>query len=442
MIDLYGLIAATSIGLIIGILVGIVPGLGVSSTFLIISPFLASVHPVYGLFLFVSILTASQYFGSIVSLIYGVPGEVSSYPVIAERSNLLNSIDATLKQTAIGSFVASMAVMWCFVALMSLGNFWIYLYNYRVFAWVLLLAVTATVLFGSKDNTKWANLFLFVAGFFIARIGFNKDTGTAWGTFSIPDLYTGISLPAVALGLLVLPTLVKAFSVNNIPIDSSASVKDRSIAWPSISRGTFLGLIGGLVPGVTYMASTQISYFVENWINKTQKDRPLKAVVSTSTADNAGASSSLYPLLWLGIPISLGEAMVVWLFDKKGIPLNLSTISQPVNGVELFWFLIFSYVVVNAICYILSWPAKSVSIKLAQYSLHQNTRYFIIAATLVGTILLSLEALSPIIFWITVVVSFALGVVFKKIDWMPLIIGLILQDSIELTLLKLGVLSI
>lgn len=440
MIDVWGLLLSSGLGLIIGMLVGLIPGLGVSSTFLLIAPVLVTVHPVYGLFVFVSLLTASQYFGNITALTYGVPGEISSYPVIAERPYLLHIIDVVLKQTALGSLAASMFALIFFVMLMSLGNFWVYIYNYRVFAWVLGLAVVATVLFGSEKNSIWTNVVLFGVGAALARIGFNKDTGSAWGTFGIADLYTGVPLPAVALGLLIVPVLWTQNQKHVQPAQGSGG--SQPIAWTSIGRGSMLGLIGGLVPGVTYMASTQLSYVVERWLNRVQPEQPLRSVVASSSADNAGAVSSLYPLLWLGIPISLGEAMVVWLFDQQNLPLNWSTVSQPVQGIALYWLLILCFVIVNVASYCLSWPGRALAIKLAQHLLSDATRYVIIAVTLIAVFLLANEAFSSWIFWSTFVIAGAIGIVTKRLDWMPLIIGFILQDSIEMTLFKLGAISI
>ena len=152
-ITLVALIISSVIGLLCGITFGMLPGLGVSSSFLLITPILVAFHPVYGLFLFVSFLITSQYFGSITALIYGVPGEITSFPVIAERKHLLPMLHNVLFQTAVGSLLASLAAMAMFVILMSHNNVWLYLYNYRVFAWILALAVIGTVCFGSSTNT-------------------------------------------------------------------------------------------------------------------------------------------------------------------------------------------------------------------------------------------------------------------------------------------------
>lgn len=442
MIELSDLLTSSFAGMLLGMIVGLVPGMTVSTTFLLAAPMLTMFNPVHGLFLFIALLVTSQYFGSITSLTYGVPGEISSYPVIAERSNLLSRLDDALKQTALGSFVASMFAVTAFALLMSLGSIWVYIYNYKVFAWVIGLAVLATIVFGSKDNPIWLNAVLFGMGMILGKIGFARMYMQSWGDMGIEALYLGIPLPAVALGLIVIPALW--YQKDNVKLNDYKESKDlQLVAWPSIGRGSVFGLIGGLVPGVTYMASTQLSYFIENWINRRHRDRSMRAVVATSSADNAGATSSLYPLLWLGVPITLGEVMVVWLFEKQNTAFNWTTLSQPVQGINLYWLLILCFVAVNVVSYLLSWPGRRVAIKLARHLLTDNTRYVIIVLTLLGIYLLSSdESYNALVFWIAFLISSIIGLLFRRVDWMPLIIGFMLQDSIELTLLKIGLISI
>lgn len=442
MIELNGLIIASIIGMLTGIIVGLLPALTVSTIFILIAPMLVIFEPIYGLFIFISLLVTSQYFGSITSLIYGVPGEMSSYPIIAERHHLLSKIEDTLKQTALGSFVASIVTMLVFVILMSIGNFWLYIYNYRVFGWVLFFAVLATIFFCGKDNPIWLNILLVGVGFILAKIGWSRLLNKSWGQMGIDLLFQGIPLPAIALGLVVVPAVWYSRNDNKISeyINSSNL---QPIEWSSISRGSILGLIGGLIPGVTYLASTQMSYFIENRINRLHPNRAMQAVVSTSSADNAGATSSLYPLLWLGVPITIGEAMVVWLFEKQNLYLNWSLLSQPVQDIPLYWLLILCFTAVNILSYALSWPGRQIAIKLAKYLLTSITRYIIIAFMLVGVLLLSMDqSYDNTVFWIVFAAASGLALWLKRIDWMPLIIGFILQDNIELTLLKLGVFSI
>lgn len=440
MIEVTLLMMYTVLGLAAGILIGLLPGLGVSTTFLLLTPFLITISPIYSLFFFVSLLATSQYFGSITALVFGVPGELSSYPVIKERPHLLGQIDNVLRQTALGSFIGSMIALLLFVLLLYSGSLWVYLYNYRIFSWVLGLAVLATVFFGGTGRYL-TNALLFVAGVLLAKIGYDRNYGQTWGTFGISDLTTGIPLAAVAMGLLVVPSIMA--TVTSATLESlNQQFKPTVTHWGSIIRGSVLGIVGGLVPGVTYMASTQLSYFIENKVCRFSPFRSTCAVVATGSADNAGATSSLYPLLWLGIPISLGEAMLVWLFDKHNIVLNLNLLSQPVGNYPLYMYLILCFVVVNILAYLLSWPGRKISIKFSQILYTKWVNYVILCLVVFGLYFLANEHYNPAVFYYTFALAALVGLLTKRIDWMPLIMGMILGNWIELTLFKLGVIGI
>lgn len=441
MIEVTGLFLYSLFGILAGIIIGLVPGLGISSTFLLLSPLLISVSPVYSLFMFVSMLVTSQYFGSVTALVFGIPGEISSYPIINERPNLTGQLNNLLKQTAFGSLFASLFALGVFSFLMQTGNLWVYLYNYKIFAWVLAFAVLATIMFGSKSNGIVTNAVIFIAGYLLAKIGFSKDMGQSWGTFGITELSAGIPIAAVSLGLLIIPSLISITTQNYQPTLEQNLIKSIT-HWGSIIRGSVLGIIGGLVPGVTYMASTQLSYFVENKINSAHHSRPARAVIATSSADNAGSVSSLYPLLWLGIPISLGEAVLIWLFEKQNTNLNWSTLNQSIDHRPLYWYLAACFIIANLIAYMLSWPGRRLSISLARAMLSTWSKYVMLVVVSLSVVFLATEHYNPMIFYGSFAIACCFGISLKQIDWMPLIMGFILQDSLELTLLKIGIINI
>ena len=130
MIDPVSLAAAAIIGMVIGMIVGLLPGLGIGTATLLMLPVLSQIEPMSALFFFVAMLVVSQYFGSITALIYGVPGELSSYPMINERANLLGQVNQVLYQTAMGSLVGGLSAAVLLVCLIFLGNIWISFYHF------------------------------------------------------------------------------------------------------------------------------------------------------------------------------------------------------------------------------------------------------------------------------------------------------------------------
>lgn len=439
------IVLATFVGLFGGILVGLVPGIGVSTATLVMAPALLLVDPLAALFFFVAMQTTSQYFGSIPSLVYGVPGEINDYPIIQERKHLLNKIEDALKQTALGSLIGSVIALLAFLICMYTGNFWVYLYNYKIMAWILGIAALSVVIFGSGTNNKIVNALLLVIGFFLGKIGYDEGTTETFGMFGIDDLSTGIPILPLALGLLMIPNLVDLCKQKyQISPAAPGTLLHSAIEWASIVRGTFFGIIGGMVPGVTYMASTQLSYFIENKIKQHSENRPMQSVVSSSTADNAGAVSSLYTLIWLGIPITLGEALIVYLYQKKAMTLNWDTFQNSIAvgpwQPSVFSIFIIMFLIVNVMAYLLSWPGRQVSIKLARTLLTPRTSLVILGIVAISILFAALESYSVPIFFMTLAIASIVGLVMKT-DWVPLVIGFILQDNIQIVLYKIGILT-
>lgn len=441
MIDITGVTVSTILGTISGIVIGLLPGMGVSTATLLLAPLLVQFNPMYGLIFFVALLVTSQYTGTITSLIYGVPGELSSYPVINERKHLLDKTTDVLQQSALGSLIGATVAMIAFVALMYLADLWINLYNYKVFGWVILLTVISVIMFGSQTNKALTNMVLFISGYFLSKIGYNQNSMVEWGTFGFTSLLNGVPLMALAFGLVVIPNLINGtrHSVISQAVDDLTQSYTRLAA---IIRGCILGIIGGLVPGVTYMVSTQMSYVTEQRLSKTDA---VSRVVGPSTADNAGAVSSLYTLFWLGIPITLGEAVVVWLFDKNNQPLTWGLLNQhmqlPLGKLTYFEIIMSAFFVANMTAYLLSGPGRTMAKKLARHLLTPQASYVIFTLTVCSLYFAAAESRSQLIFLITLIISSVVSLVLRRIDWMPVIIGFILQDIIEGILYKLNILT-
>lgn len=439
------IILATFVGLFGGILVGLLPGIGVSTATLLMTPALLLVDPLSALFFFVAMQTTSQYFGSIPSLVYGVPGEINDFPIIQERKHLLSKIEDALKQTALGSLIGSVIALLLFLICMYAGNFWVYLYNYKIMAWVLGIAALSVIMFGSSTNNKIISAVLLVVGFFLGKIGYDEGTTDTFGMFGIDDLSTGIPILPLALGLLVIPSLVDSYKQKyQISPAEPGSVLHSAIEWASIARGTFFGIIGGMVPGVTYMASTQLSYFIENKIKQYSENRPMQSVVSSSTADNAGAVSSLYTLIWLGIPITLGESLIVYLFQKKAMTLNWDTFQGLIAigpwQANVFSIFIVMFLIVNVMAYMLSWPGRQISVKFARTLLTSNMSLVILGIVAISIVFAALDSYSVPVFFATFIMASIFSLMIKT-DWVPLIIGFILQDNIQIVLYKIGILT-
>jgi hypothetical protein len=146
----------------------------------------------------------------------------------------------------------------------------------------------------------------------------------------------------------------------------------------------------------------------------------------------------------LGIPITLGEAVVVWLFDKSNQPLTWSSLNQhmltPLGNLTYFEIILCAFFTANLAAYLLTGPYRTLSKKLARHLLTPFAGYVILTIAICSLYFAAAESRSQLIFLITLIISSAVSLVLRRIDWMPLIIGFILQDIIEGILYKLNIL--
>ena len=114
----------------------------------------------------------------------------------------------------------------------------------------------------------------------------------------------------------------------------------------SIVRGSLVGSLGGLVPGITTIASSHYAYVLEKILLKDYEKGSKPALVSSETANNAGAITSLLPLLVIGIPITFSEAIIFSILDSKNWTFSTSL------PLELFleqWYIFISVNILSLI---------------------------------------------------------------------------------------------
>jgi TctA family transporter len=180
---------------------------------------------------------------------------------------------------------------------------------------------------------------------------------------------------------------------------------------------------------------------IERWVHAGQSSA--QRVIATSTADNAGATSSLYTLLWLGIPISVGEAVIVHLFERKNQLLSWEVLQAPISLTQESWsifgLLLAVFVMANVVAFALSWPARRLSVNLVKQLLHPSAKYVILTLMAVSLAFAAMDAYNAMVFLVTLLICTIVGIMLKHKDWIPLIIGFILEPNITMVLYKIGI---
>jgi putative tricarboxylic transport membrane protein len=202
-----------------------------------------------------------------------------------------------------------------------------------------------------------------VVGLMLALVGTDPFTGTERLTFGNVNLFDGIDFLPVAIGIFGIAEVLVSLEriVHLDPIRTR--VRDMWPRWKdwvecrmAILRGSVVGFVLGVLPGVGPTASTFIAYAVEKRFSKHPEkfgDGALDAVASVESANNSCVVGTMVPMLTLGIPGSGLTAVLLAAFILQGIrPGPLLMTDQP----DLFWGLIASMFVGNLILLVINLP--------------------------------------------------------------------------------------
>ena len=358
------MIVSATIGIIIGIVAGLIPGFGIFTSLIILYPFLLQLDPINLLSLYVGLASATQFSGSVSAIIYGVPGEQSSIPAVTEGHKLfrMGQGDLAISGSAIGSFFGSFLTVLFVYALFSHVEKVMYLFN--SLSQLIILLMVAVFLIFSGNIIK--NILMCAFAYFLGSIGTHSyhHEGT-FLTFGNADLTTGIPMFPVVLALFIIPQLYQAYKIRNTKVsmeqyefDVSLHLKNFLKHWRSSIRGTVLGFFGGLVPGLSTTLSSTLSYTVEKKLEKDYSPGSMKCLIASETANNSGSFSMLIPLLILGIPIVPSEALLYDINASKGFVFGASTFD-----IQIFYGVVFVLMLANVVSLIMCWPfAKYVSL--------------------------------------------------------------------------------
>jgi putative tricarboxylic transport membrane protein len=427
------------IGVTLGTLVGVLPGLGPATTVALLLPLTFLFDPVGAFVLFAGIYYGGMYGGSTTAILLNVPGETSSVPTTIEghQMALRGRGGAALATAAIGSFVAgtisTIGITFLAPAMAALAGL---IQPAEYFAIMVLAFVTVTALIGDSVVRGLASLFV---GLGIGVVGIDPLSGQARYTFGVPELYDGLEIVSIAVGLFAVAEALHTASrlrhrqEGNVPVSGRVWMNrdEFSRSWRPWLRGTALGLPIGALPAGGAEIPTFLSYTIERRLAKKRGkndefDRgAIEGVAGPESANNAAFSGVLVPLLTLGIPTSATAGVMLIAFQIYNIqPGPLLFDNEPL----LVWTLIASLYLGNVMLLVLNLPLIKIWVKLLALPRQVLTAGILVFATL------GVFAASQDPFEIGVAITFGIiGLIMRRGGFpiAPLILGALLEPLTE-----------
>jgi putative tricarboxylic transport membrane protein len=351
------------VGVLLGTLIGVLPGLGPLATISMLLPITFGLPPTASLIMLAGIYYGAQYGGSTTAILLNLPGEASSVvtAIDGNKMALAGRAGPALAAAAIGSLFAGTIATFLIVLLSPPLAAIALEFGAAEYFSLMVLALVVAVVLASGSVIK--ALAMVVLGILLGLAGQDINTGTFRFTFGIAELSTGFDFVALSMGIFGIGEMIR-----NLQKDTSRSLVSprvkgllltradwRRIAAP-ILRGTGLGSLLGILPGGGAVLASFVSYSVEKRVSR-EPERfghgAIEGVAGPESANNAGAQTSFIPMLTLGIPSNPVMALMIGALILQGIQPGPNVLTaQP----ELFWGLIASMWIGNFMLVILNLP--------------------------------------------------------------------------------------
>jgi len=423
------------LGCTLGMVVGVIPGIGALAAIALLFPYTFYMDPTSALIMLAGIYYGTAYGGSVASILLNLPGTPSSavacldgYPMARQGRGGI-----ALVMTAVASFVAaSIAIIIMMISSPVIAASAIQFRSPEFFTLMVLGLIAASTI---TDGAPLKGLAMVIFGILLGVVGLDMYTGVPRMTFGSIHLQDGIGIVALAMGLFGVAEVIASVrtagqgEVLTISLRSMVpSRDDMRRSWRPILRGTGIGSFFGALPGAGPSIASFMSYAVEKNIaeNPSRFGRgAIEGVCAPEAANNAADQTAFIPTMTLGIPGSATMALLLGVMIVHGITPGPTMLDR---HPEMFWGLVMSFWLGNAILLILSIPLVGLWVRLLQIPY----QYLFPAITMF--ICLGVYSVNNFVFDIWMVlsigaVSYALRVLGFPIA--PLLLGFVLGPIME-----------
>ena len=377
--------AVLVIGLVLGMLVAVLPGLTLVMGVVLALPFTYKMGVGPGLILLTAMYVAGTYGGAITAILFRIPGEPMDVPLLWDGYEMTRKGLAAL---ALGwSLVAALAAGLVSSVLMVLmtepiARLALSFSTPEFFAVVFFGLASVVTLSGA---TLVNSLISLCMGLLIATVGVDGIYGAERFAFGLPFLQDGIEFLLVMVGAYgigeVLTRMQHGFVKEAVAIPTG--VERYATSFPrwvdmvrmkaTFIRGTLVGLVVGVIPGAGATVSSFVAYGIENQYGKNGKALGTgvpEGIVAAKSAATASVGGAMVPLLAMGIPGSGATAIILAAFLLHGIQPGPQVFANSPDLINLIFAAIFAatigkcilgYIAIKPLCRVLEAPEAIVS---------------------------------------------------------------------------------
>jgi TctA family transporter len=427
-----------AMGVILGLTLGILPGIGGVAGTALLLPFTFGMDP-YSAFALLLGLGATTATGDpIPAIMFGVPGGAGSAATVldglpmAKRGEAGRALSAAYMSSMLGGLFGAVLLA---LALPVLRPLILHIGSPELLAFAVFGISMVAVLSG---NTPFRGLAAAGFGIMVALIGLDSQTATPRWTLDTLYLMEGLPLVPAVLGLFALPELCDlAIARTSIATSTKYDVKGGMLEgakdcfrhWWLVLRCSWLGSALGAVPGISGAVIDWLAYGhairTEKGAQKTFGTGDVRGVIASESANNAREGGALVPTLAFGVPGSAAMTILLGAFLVHGLVPGPDMLSKNLSiTYSMVWSIAIANILGAGLCYVFS----------GHFAKLATLRYTLIMPSVLGIIYIGAfegsrqwgDLYALLLFGI-------LGWTMKRSKWPrpPLILGLVLGDIIE-----------
>jgi putative tricarboxylic transport membrane protein len=325
-------------GMLLGTIVGILPGFSAQNTLIILLPLTLYLPLETGMAFMISLYCTTQLGGGIPAILFNMPGEggavattLDGYPM-TRKGQAQQALVLCFAASAFGGLITTIVTM---ALLPLLGQLGLYFRSVEMVV-VIVFGLTLIAAIAAQDVFKGL-----IAGFFgllIGAIGTDHVFGTPRATFGLIELYDGVPLIPVLIGLFAISEALVMLEDETI-VRKEKLTEAKRAQWSDTLEGLWLtarywwqtiwtsliGLIIGILPGAGATVAAFLAYHYSKLMSKTPElygtGHP-PGVIAPESANNGVTSGTLVPVFALGIPGGTTGAIMTIVLTYHGTVLG------------------------------------------------------------------------------------------------------------------------
>ncbi len=324
-------LAMTAIGLVLGILVGALPGFTTVMAMAVLLPISFFLDPLVGIPFLIGVYKGGIYGGSIPAILIGIPGTGASVattydgPALTRKGMSRKALEMALAASVAGDTLSSL------LTILLIGPIALVAMRVGPPELVIILAASMLIIGATTSGAMAKGMLMLAIGMFLSLIGQDPIGALDRFTFNVFALQAGIDLLPMLIGLFAIPEILLAVEdrlsmarkgLSARPEGSGLSMAELRASMATILRSTGIGAVIGAIPGVGQVVAAFVGYAAARNASPHPErfgHGELDGVAAPEAANNAVNGPTMVPLLTLGIPGDNITAILLGAFIAQGL---------------------------------------------------------------------------------------------------------------------------